>query len=966
MRKTKIGLVLIALLLAPVMMLGFMTIFAQAESGDISVFVTIQLDDTGLYMAKQQFTVEADLSERYGYIDAYKGAQATALDALVAAHIAMFGDEDLEEWLKVDSSGTMKLLAGEDAQNSYFFVNGAFAIDEETGFGHSVSTATLADDDKLLFYLIQDTSYLSDSLVWFADASGNRVDTITVKAGEEFEVTLVGYMAMWAWYGGVEDHIELVEDAQIVILDLDDTPGFRWALFGEELGLTDDDGTLSITFDEPGTYILSAYDDSGWDMPFTAPWLEVTVTICDPIAYKTALNGALGWIRSHVTDPAVDSVGGEWAVLGLARAGIEDEVWYDKYLAALDAALADGITLTDRWTDFERVTLALTALGIDAADYNGFDLTELYKVYKAVADRPANSRTINADIFALIALDSKPYGGDAEQFVSAILAAEKNGGGWGLTSIATVDMTAMAIQALAPYNNEVQDVKASVERGIEWLDSQTVNDVEGNAQIIVALSALEIDAKIHVDALIADYDEASGGFKRGGITDMMATEQAAYALVAYDRFINDKNSLYDMSDAFTDGGGTGTLPVNKSALNSEIALANALKASDYTANTWEAMTAKLEAAIKISLKDNAAQAEVDTAKNALASAIAALVRDSGDTGTQQWIAYISVRDDNAKAGQTRVYFAGQNLSIKPGDTVYDLLVKTGLTLSISGHPAYGLYIEAINGFGEFDDGPLSGWMYKVNGEFPKFSCALYRLKDGDRVEWVYTRDLGDDIGGENSTGSASGTSGATPAQPLVGTTITEGQTPLAGANPFSDVKESDWFFEAVNYVYTQKLMNGTSDTLFSPNASLTRAMLVTILYRYEGEPVVTAQNPFSDVAARQWYTEAVIWANTNGIVTGYGNGKFGPTDNITREQFAAILYRYAQKKSFDTSKTTDLSAYTDAGQISAYALEAMKWANATDLIAGRTQTTLAPLGTATRAETAMLLMKFIQKYASNQ
>ncbi|MCL1975957.1 MAG: hypothetical protein FWG61_07350, partial [Firmicutes bacterium] len=273
MRKTKIGLVLIALLLAPVMMLGFMTIFAQAESGDISVFVTIQLDDTGLYMAKQQFTVEADLSERYGYIDAYKGAQATALDALVAAHIAMFGDEDLEEWLKVDSSGTMKLLAGEDAQNSYFFVNGAFAIDEETGFGHSVSTATLADDDKLLFYLIQDTSYLSDSLVWFADASGNRVDTITVKAGEEFEVTLVGYMAMWAWYGGVEDHIELVEDAQIVILDLDDTPGFRWALFGEELGLTDDDGTLSITFDEPGTYILSAYDDSGWDMPFTAPWL---------------------------------------------------------------------------------------------------------------------------------------------------------------------------------------------------------------------------------------------------------------------------------------------------------------------------------------------------------------------------------------------------------------------------------------------------------------------------------------------------------------------------------------------------------------------------------------------------------------------------------------------------------------------------------------------------------------------
>jgi hypothetical protein len=160
-------------------------------------------------------------------------------------------------------------------------------------------------------------------------------------------------------------------------------------------------------------------------------------------------------------------------------------------------------------------------------------------------------------------------------------------------------------------------------------------------------------------------------------------------------------------------------------------------------------------------------------------------------------------------------------------------------------------------------------------------------------------------------------------------------------------------------------MNGISDTLFSPNANLTRAMLVTILYRYDHPgasttPPMEGNKTFSDVEAGGWYTDAVIWASANGIVTGYGDGKFGPNDNITLEQFAAILYRYAQKKGFDASKTTDLSAYTDTGQISAYALEAMKWANATDLITGRTQTTLAPLGTATRAEAATLLMRFIE------
>ena len=153
-------------------------------------------------------------------------------------------------------------------------------------------------------------------------------------------------------------------------------------------------------------------------------------------------------------------------------------------------------------------------------------------------------------------------------------------------------------------------------------------------------------------------------------------------------------------------------------------------------------------------------------------------------------------------------------------------------------------------------------------------------------------------------------------------------------------------------------MNGVSETKFDPNGSTTRAMLATILYRMEKSPKVTGENPFTDVKAGQWYTDAVIWANAKGIVEGYGGGKFGPMDTLTREQFAAMLQRYARYKDYNVGKTADLSGYADAKQISPWAKAAMQWANAEGLITGRSETTLVPKGSATRAETATILMRF--------
>jgi hypothetical protein len=181
-------------------------------------------------------------------------------------------------------------------------------------------------------------------------------------------------------------------------------------------------------------------------------------------------------------------------------------------------------------------------------------------------------------------------------------------------------------------------------------------------------------------------------------------------------------------------------------------------------------------------------------------------------------------------------------------------------------------------------------------------------------------------------------------------------------NPFADVSESDWFYDAVRFVHENGLMVGTGDTAFSPQVNTTRGMIVTILYRLEGLPKTSAANPFDDVAADKWYTDAVVWAAEQGIVNGYGNGKFGPEDAITREQMAVILMNYAKVKGYDVSMSAKLSKYTDAGSISSWAKDAMSWASAIGLIQGD-GVKLMPSGNAIRCQAAAILQRFIENVA---
>ena len=188
------------------------------------------------------------------------------------------------------------------------------------------------------------------------------------------------------------------------------------------------------------------------------------------------------------------------------------------------------------------------------------------------------------------------------------------------------------------------------------------------------------------------------------------------------------------------------------------------------------------------------------------------------------------------------------------------------------------------------------------------------------------------------------------------------ENPGTGVNPFTDISEKDWFYGDVMFVYENGLMLGTSKTLFSPHGTAMRGMMVTILWRMEGSPVPKGKNSFTDVEAGKWYADAITWTAENGIFAGYGKDKFGPDDPIAREQLAAIFYRYADYKGYDLTVKGDLDKFKDADKITDYAKTAMQWAVGSGLVKEKSGNLLDPQGTATRAEIAAMLHRFIEKY----
>ena len=343
----------------------------------------------------------------------------------------------------------------------------------------------------------------------------------------------------------------------------------------------------------------------------------------------------------------------------------------------------------------------------------------------------------------------------------------------------------------------------------------------------------------------------------------------------------------------------------------------------------------------------------------------------------------------SNAGSYTEKYSG-TVSLASGSTVFDALNATGVSFH---EKTYG-YIDSIDGLSELAHGPNSGWLFMVNGTVGTITCRNYALTGSASVIWFYTDNYPKEYGSENwsdstgtdqaaantvsaliraigtvGSGSGSAITAARKAYDELSTAQKELVTgydkltaaeaayaALTGDLPFVDVPRTAGYYSALRAAVQKGLFTGTTPTAFSPDAAMTRSMLTEVLYRLAGKPAVTGAPAFGDVASGAWYASAAAWALQNSIVLGSKNGDFLAEAPVTREQAAVILWRYAKFAGLSVAagEQTDLSAYTDAGTISAYALPAMRWAVGAGLLKGA-DGKLLPQAVTTRAQVLELV-----------
>ena len=861
--------------------------------------------------------------------------------------------------------------------------------------------------------------------------------------------------------------------------------------------------------------------------------------------YEEYLSNVLEYVKLETSNPSLGSTYGEWAVLAEARGNVSASVWYDKYLSNIAKSVAsmngklDNTSTQTKHTEYSRVILALTSLGEDATKFKGSNGT-VYNLVEPLFEKNGSTYRVseqgnNGTAFALIALDSGNYYDNAtgttarNAWINSLLNAQISDGSWGIDADfpgSNVDMTAMVVQALAPYCSTNANVKDAVDKAVKWLSAeyQKTGDYgssESAAQVIVALSALNIDAKIDsrfqhngisvLSNFLSYADPNSKGFlhdkQPNSTVNQMASEQAAYTLVAYDRYVNGSKRLYDMSDVtkrenadaqavidminqigYVDESSYNAIAEARNAYN-KLSAADKEKVTNY--NTLTAAETSYKAILKQKQTDQykALKAHYDdllndktkkygtAAKKKLASILQQAQTDMNAAESCERVTAIyekAITDlDAVKPGDIEVTFrligaleATQDVdlttdsylpeyvtwvptttyALQENATVYDLFTEAMSDAGLRYIGAESNYVSTIyapsclGGYAlsEFTNGKKSGWMYTVNGTHPNQGLKNWTLKDGDVVIWHYVNDYSHEVAdwfndpnypslgngtyyngwlraadirpeqyvnellgkilkvGKNGTVEPKltfqhiGKSVTFTFKPDTGykvkdvkvngksvgavktytidklTVSTRIEVEFAdGKLPFTDVHETDWFYNDVLFVYEEGLFAGTSDTTFSPNAAMTRAMLVTVLYRLESQPAVNGRSGFSDVQYNGYYEDAVTWAADNGIVNGTSITTFSPNANVTREQMAAILYRYAQYKKYNTAASSSLNGFTDQASVSGYAAASLEWAVAEKLVNGSAGK-LMPTGNATRAQVAAILHRFVENVATTK
>lgn len=611
---------------------------------------------------------------------------------------------------------------------------------------------------------------------------------------------------------------------------------------------------------------------------------------------------------------------------------------YKKYAPETEAVLSDdalrtfitaGIKMvseTDKDTELAKAILALTAQGKDA--------TRLYKVNSNTPvdavkklNGTEHSTSVWSAPYTLAAYNRTEYKNRAKELslVNAILASQGENGAW--DEYGTIDTTANAIAGLAFYlNDEDSGIKTGVTEAIE-----------------AALAYLSTQQ--NADGSFSD----SWSGRNSNSTAMVAIALAAAGVDVEEdvRFIKNGNSIIDGLLAF--------------ALedNSAFGYTDNSTASDYS--TEQAFRALI--ALAGAIKTDAAYNVYDFNGITLSPARATDEYTGGSTPSAPQGNNISVsltvKADNGN------WLSSYTVTV-PGEgaTVYHAFVKGCNENGLKYEGADNGYVSSISKgnktLSEFGMGQNSGWLYKVNGEAPLLGIREYSIKNGDRIEFFYTKDYKKEpgIGGLAASGEK------TPSEEKKEQKQEDGKA--SAAQPpeisFADVADDAWYKSAVEFVVENNLFNGVSEKKFAPASSMTRAMLVTVLHRLEKAEATDENSSFSDVPPGMWYTDAVAWAADNGIVTGVGEKCFAPDAGITREQLAVILYRYAEQKGYVKSGEFTLSEFADSNDTSPWAYDALCWARSEKLINGKGNGTLAPKDGATRAEVAAILMRFCENY----
>lgn len=606
--------------------------------------------------------------------------------------------------------------------------------------------------------------------------------------------------------------------------------------------------------------------------------------------------------------------------------------------AALEKVIefADGATSP---SDLAKAIVAIRSMGYDARKITTKQEQEIDVVAKLTALVDEQSTAV-ANVYTLpyviIALQQgENYATEeqmnwlVEQVVSQKLSWQDTM--WG------PDGAAPMVLALLPYYETNDSIKALLDETVEIIkncqtDTGMMSDsVCSTGVSMMALASMGIDCeavvkneKNLIDGLMIYATENLDGFNQWGYS--FDTEQAFRGLLAWQLGKQGKR-IYDFS----------SYPMDEAKA-----------------------TVDLPQPTPEPTPENPYEEPVDT----ISVKIKVMIHDEGECNNSY------TYKNNSDKYTTLV---NRTIIAQCGVSVFDVLDEALTLNGIDYVEGSSGYIISIDGVNEFDHGDNSGWMFTVDGEHINTGSSSTLLTDDATIVWFYT----DNYTMEKGSESFSAPLGVPPVivkkdeeeieevkeeikeEEKTEEEITEPEGPEFTENTYSDVKKDDWYYNSVKYAYENNLMQGTGSG-FEPDAKMTRAMLVTVLYRLESPTEKSKTSDFTDIEVGAWYEDSVLWAAENGIVSGMSDTEFAPNQELSREQMAVILYRYANSIGINTDADSNLDKYSDKEEISDWAVDALIWANSVSLINGMDDDKMSPNSSATRAQIATILMRFCE------